>query len=95
MPQLILVHCGYAQEALSGGVFEGHVDFFVAAENFEEAREKVKALPEYKKYRMHVDGFIRVNAVDGYRVELKKGKTEGTELVTQKGFARVGKKKEA
>lgn len=95
MPKLILVHCGYSQSALSGGVFEGHVDFFVAADDFEEARAKVKALPEFKQHRMHVDGFIEIKTVEGYSVELKKGETEGTELISRHGFARPAKKKRA
>lgn len=97
MPKLFLVHCGFANNDLAGGIFEGHVDFFVAAEDFDEARARAKELPEYRARKMHVDGLIEVNHVAGYRVELKKGRIPAGApgLVTQKGFSFRGRKKKA
>jgi len=31
------------------GLYEGHVNYFVAAENFDEARAKAKSYPSSKK----------------------------------------------
>jgi hypothetical protein len=97
MPKLFLVHCGFANNDLAGGIFEGHVDFFVAAEDFDEARAKAKELPEYKQRKMHVDGLIQVNHVDGFRVELRAAKRLGDEpgFLSQKGFSFRGRKKKA
>ncbi|RZA02103.1 MAG: hypothetical protein EOP11_16965 [Proteobacteria bacterium] len=96
MPKLFLVHCGFANTELAGGVFEGHVDYFVAAEDFDEARARTRALPEFKRKKMHIDGFIQLNHVDGYVLNLRK-KPLGDEpaMVTQKGFSFRGKKKKA
>jgi hypothetical protein len=70
--QLYLVHCGYYDTEICGGVYEGHVNFFVAAQSLEDARSKAKGLPEFKAKRMHVDGLLEVVAVDGYRVKLEE-----------------------
>jgi hypothetical protein len=93
MPKLFLVHCGFATPGLSGGVFEPHVDLFVAAEDFDDARARAKALSEFKAHKMHVDGLIEISQVEGYRVELKKTADTETKLKSQKGFAFRGKKK--
>ena len=93
MPKLFLVHCGFETSGLAGGIFEAHVDLFVAAEDFDEARTHAKALPEYKKYKMHVDGLIEIQQVEGYRVDLKRAKNAETLLTVQKGFASRAKKK--
>lgn len=97
MEKLFLVHCGFAQNDLMGGIFEGHVDFFVAADDFDGARAKAKELPEYRKRKMHVDGLVQVNHVEGMRVVLKKGRIGADEpaLIAQKGFSFRGRKKKA
>ncbi|MBC7693081.1 MAG: hypothetical protein H7222_15060 [Methylotenera sp.] len=68
--KLYLVHCGYYDPEISQGIYEFHVNFMVAAENFEMARANVKEKPEFKTKRMHVDGAQELEAVDGYRIEL-------------------------
>lgn len=68
--KLYLVHCGFYDADLCDGLYESHVNFFVAAENFDEARFKAKQLPEFKAKRMHVDGCQEVVAADGNRVTL-------------------------
>jgi hypothetical protein len=70
--KVYLVHCGFYDAALCDGIYESHVNFFVAAENFEDARLKAKQLADFKSKRMHVDGLQEINAVDGYRIELKQ-----------------------
>jgi len=36
--QLYLVHCGFYDVELCDGLYESHVNFFVAAKSFEDAR---------------------------------------------------------
>jgi hypothetical protein len=48
------------------------VNFFVAAESFEDARTRAKLLPEFQAKRMHVDGLQEVQAVGGYRLRLEQ-----------------------
>ncbi len=70
--KLFLVHCGFYDADLCDGLYESHVNFFVAAESFEDARLKAKLLPDFKNKRMHVDGLQEIQAVEGLRVELKQ-----------------------
>lgn len=68
--KLFLVHCGFYDAEVGDGVYESHVNFFVAAETFDEAKEKAKLHPTFKGRRMHVDGLQEIEAVDGFRVGL-------------------------
>lgn len=80
--QLYLVHCGFYDPELRGGIYESHVNFFVAAETFEAARAKVKLIPEYKARKMHVDGLEEIRAAGGFRVSLEEDPAlEGETLV--------------
>jgi uncharacterized protein YggL (DUF469 family) len=47
------------------------VNFFVVAENFEEARKKAKEMSEFKTKKMHIDGLQEIQAVQGHAIELK------------------------
>ena len=68
--KLFLVHCGFYDPEVCDGLYEGHVNYFVAAESFDDARAKAKLIPEFVAKRMHVDGLQEVEAVGGYRVQL-------------------------
>lgn len=80
--KLYLVHCGFYDTDICDGVYESHVNFFVAAESFENARAKAKLLPEVQKKRMHVDGLQEIIAVNGYKVILTEdAATEGRTIL--------------
>jgi len=80
--KLYLIHCGFYDADLCDALYESHVNFFVAAENFDEARVKAKLIPEFKAKRMHVDGVQEVEAANGYRVQLEAdAKLEGRTVV--------------
>lgn len=68
--KLFLVHCGFYDNDLCDGIYESHVNFFVAAESFEDARLRAKQLPEFRSKRMHVDGVQEIQAAQGFRVTL-------------------------
>lgn len=68
---LYLVHCGFYDSALCDGLYESHVNFFIAASSFEEAKSKAKELVEFKTKKMHIDGLQEIQVVQGYNVELK------------------------
>ena len=38
--KLYLVHCGFYDKDICDGLYESHVNFFVSADHFEEARQK-------------------------------------------------------
>lgn len=69
--KLFLVHCGFYDEKLSNGIYENHTNFFLAAENFEDARNNAKQLAEFKNHRMHVDGILQLEAVNGFDIKLE------------------------
>lgn len=69
--KLYLVHCGFYDSEVCEGLYESHVNFFVSAESFEDARAKAKLIPEFQGKRMHVDGLQEVQAVNGFRVHLE------------------------
>lgn len=66
--KLYLVHCGFYDTEICDGLYESHVNFFVSAESFEDARAKAKLLPEFQSKRMHVDGLQEIQAVGGFKV---------------------------
>ena len=70
--KLYIVHCGYADKSIENAVYESHTNFFVAAENFADAKRLTKSKPDFKRLKMHVDSLQEVEAVDGFRVELKR-----------------------
>jgi len=70
--KLYLVHCGYYDPEVMDGLYEGHVNLFVAAKSFEEARSKAKQDPLFQEKRMHVDGLQQIDAIDGFRVSLEE-----------------------
>jgi hypothetical protein len=69
--KLFLIHCGFYDAEVLDGNYESHVNFFVAAHTFDEARAVAKALPDFQRKRMHVDGMQEVQAVSGCRVSLQ------------------------
>lgn len=80
--KLFLVHCGFTDPELGSGIFESHIDVFVAAEDFTEAKSKAKVLPEFKTKKMHVDGVLQLEAATGFRVVLAEDAAlEGATLV--------------
>jgi len=71
MTKLYMVHCGFYDSEILEGNYESHVNFFVAAQDFEDARNQAKLLPDFMRKKMHVDGLQEIQAVGGHRLELK------------------------
>ncbi len=70
--KLYLIHCGFYDESLCQGLYETHVNFFVVAKSFEEARLRAKQIPEFQRRRMHVDGLQEIAVVDGFKISLSQ-----------------------
>ena len=69
--KLFLVHCGFYDKDVCDGLYESHVNYFVSAEDFEDAKMKAKQIPEFQMKKMHVDGLQEIQAVNGFRVILQ------------------------
>jgi hypothetical protein len=70
--KLYLVHCGFYDNEICDGIYESHINLFVIASSFDEAKLKVKQQEVFKNKRMHIDGLQEVQTVDGYDIELKE-----------------------
>lgn len=70
--QLYLVHVGYYDAGLGQGIFESHADLVIAATSFEEARAKAKAQGIEQGQKVHIDGMLRIDAVEGFAVTLQE-----------------------
>ena len=69
--KLYLIHCGFYDPDLCDGIYESHVNLFVAAESFDSAKVRVRENPVFKQKRMHVDGMEELEAVNGARIRLE------------------------
>lgn len=78
---LYLVHVGYYDAGLGQSIFESHADLVVAASSFEEARTKAKAQGLEHGQRVHIDGMLRIDMVEGYQVELHPVETSGGKTI--------------
>lgn len=91
---LYLVHCGYYDPEICDSAFESHVNFFVAADSFEEAKNKAKLLPIVQNKKMHVDGLQEIAAVDGYKIFLERDATlSGETLIATNRHRELAPKK--
>lgn len=79
--KLFLVHCGFYNETWGNNIYENHTNFFVAANDAQDARVKTKALPQVKELRMHVDGLIEIKQIDGFEIQLQKTNSDKTEMI--------------
>ncbi len=76
--KLYIVHCGFYDSSDSSAIFENHANFYLVAENFEDAKERMKAHPSFKQKKMHIDGLQEIHTVDGYAITPKlDSKLEG------------------
>jgi len=68
--KLYLVHAGFYNSEIMGGLYEQHSNYFVVAKNIKDAKTKARKNLSFKKNKMHIDGIQEINAVDGYRINL-------------------------
>ena len=81
--KLFLAHCGFYDNDVCDGIYESHVNFFVIAEDFENARLKAKSLPTFQNKRMHLDGLQALEAVQGFEISLAHNETlQGEDRIT-------------
>ena len=73
---LYMVHVGVYDPSVGEGLYESHMNFFVAAADVKEAKTKTLGITEFKDKKMHIDGIKEISSVDGYKVVLKKGYEE-------------------
>ena len=70
--KLFMVHVGYYDKSIGEGLYETHLNYFVAAEDAKDAKNKAHQLSEFQERSMHIDGMKEISSVDGYKVTLEK-----------------------
>ena len=73
--KLFMVHVGFYDLSIGEGIYETHLNYFLAAENAKDAKAKAQSLEEFKSKSMHIDGIKEINNVEGYEVILKETDT--------------------
>ena len=68
--KLFLIHVGFYDPEIMEGLYEQHSNYFVVAQNINEAKQKARLNPVYKRKNMHIDGIQELNIVDGFRINL-------------------------
>lgn len=81
MKKLFLVHCGFYDATWGANTFENHTNFFVVAESAAEARQLVKNKSEVQKLRMHVDGLLEIQQIDGYKIDLQPAENQDSLII--------------
>ena len=70
--KLFMVHVGFYDEEVGEGIYESHINFFVAASNAKSAKKKTFSMELFKNKKMHIDGIKEISAVEGYQIALVK-----------------------
>lgn len=79
--KLYLIHCGFYDEEISDGIYEFHVNIPVIAGDVDEAKQKVRLVPQFVTKKMHIDGIQELESVDGYIISfVKKENDEETSI---------------
>lgn len=69
---LFMIHCGFYDEEISDGIYEFHVNIPVVADDVDEAKKKVRLVPQFAAKKMHIDGIQEIELVDGYAINFVK-----------------------
>jgi len=65
-----MVHVGFYDHSIGEGIYESHINYFIAAVDPKDAKRKVLSLEEFQNRSMHIDGIKEISKVDGYEVKL-------------------------
>ncbi|MDG2266495.1 MAG: DUF1543 domain-containing protein [Candidatus Marinimicrobia bacterium] len=88
---LYLVHAGFYDEDVSSGFYESHTNYFVVSDSLKSAKLKARSIKEYQDKKMHIDGIMEVNEVDGYNINLLPVDNRNKSGVKKYGYDEVKK----
>ncbi len=69
---MYLIHAGYYNPEIMGGLYEQHTNYFIVAKSVIDAKKRARQNSLFKKNKMHIDGIQELIAIDGYRIKLIK-----------------------
>lgn len=70
--KLYIIHCGFYAKEIFDGINEFHVNIPVIAGDVDEAKQKVRLVPQFIDKKMHIDGIQELESVDGYSISFEK-----------------------
>jgi len=70
--KMYLIHAGYYNPEIMGGLYEQHTNYFIVAKSVIDAKKRARQNSLFKKNKMHIDGIQELIAIDGYRIKLIK-----------------------
>lgn len=73
--KLYFIHCGFYDEDVTEGIYEFHVNIPVIACDLDEAKKKVRLVPQFIFKKMHIDGIQEITSVDGYTITFVKAES--------------------
>jgi len=79
--RLFMVHVGFYDAEVGEGLYESHMNFFIAASNAKSAKKKAFNMEQFKAKKMHIDGIKEISDVEGYKVVLEKSTTKNQSKV--------------
>jgi hypothetical protein len=79
--KLFMVHVGFYDDEVGEGIYESHINFFVAASNAKSAKKKTFSMEQFKNKKMHIDGIKEISDVEGYAVTLQKSSNKNKSKV--------------
>ena len=68
--KLFNIHCGFYDHEISEGIYEFHINIPIVAQSMAEAKKLVRENHIFVKKKMHIDGIIEIQKLDGFRLEL-------------------------
>ena len=79
--KLYFIHCGFYDVEISSGIYEFHVNLPVIACDVEEAKRKVRIIPQFTEKKMHIDGIQEISTVEGYSISFMKSSLSTESIV--------------
>ena len=76
-----MVHVGFYDAEVGEGLYESHMNFFIAASNAKSEKKKAFNMEQFKAKKMHIDGIKEISDVEGYKVVLEKSSTKNQSKV--------------
>ena len=70
--KIYFIHCGFYDEEISDGIYEFHINIPVIAANVEDAKKKVRTVPQFAAKKMHIDGIQEIESVEGHTITFSK-----------------------
>lgn len=84
--KLYMVHCGFYNAMSTQDLFECHTNFLIVASTAKEAKSKAQARPDFQERRMHIDGILEIEEVEGFKIKFEVNHEGQADKMNKYGF---------